>query len=1052
MGSMGSIGNIDARFQASTGDFTASLEGVQSSLQAVGARAKASGDAVAAGVGKMTASAEKARFAAMMADEATSKGTAAVEKNTTAHERAVRAWQREQLAQERSEAATQAVARAQELAALKADILARANEKLGLSANAVVAKFQLMGREISESMAGASEKVVAVAEKAELSADGIAAGFGGLGKLLGVGIAGEFVAHALDDVAELNVKMGDLHEKTGIAVQSLAGLRLIAQSKGLDFETISTGLIRLGKAMYAAKQGSQEDREAFQNLGISMNEVNTLSVEQMFYRVSKAISENRSLVISDGVALALFGRGGKEVVPMLREFGGNLEEVAKQQGALTGITDRSVAAGQKWRETTSDLSAELHSALMPVLVELVTHMGAIEAIIRGVDMVSVGVFGSLAELIASCTNVTIGFGKALWDVGHGHPMQGLHDYLGGYVNAANDWKGWWATLKADREAMMADWKESGNLPTHPEPKGENRPGDVDGALMKQARQELATLEQKHKLSHAQLVKFWQDQLKKAQPGSTDYEQVNLVLGNLAQHPGSDGQGKADREQMEKFQQGLADRKEAHELSVGEEYSYWQKMRDATAAGSKNYIAISREMGSLWQRVLKDQREVNDQYIKQPLLIEPKQFVGIDGKPAAAPKAPEQEFELSREDESRIKSQSSQQIAYLRSLKQGVDIREKASNQLAEYSIRMAVASGQMTRMDAAEAMAALHADQYRDALEKLQDSLANIQTMRGLTIEDRNEKASNIQNQIDQLAAARAQQTVEDQAGIDDSTLGGSIRQALDMYVQQAQDVAGQISRILTDAFNSVNSSLSHSLMEHAYNGREYRRNIENGLSETARGIGSQVLDSGFKQIEGSVLGRFGSGPKTKPDGSESNPIWVRLANGQLAGAGPAGTIAAKVASLGGGSLATSSIPLTVLIGGGDRDSSTPGSVTTTTPGQSGAGSLVSKIIGGALHFLPGFADGGSIQSNLPAIVGENGPEIFMPSSSGRIIPNDQLGGGGHHFHMPISVDARGATDPAAVEAAANRAVLAAAPHIVRAANSAMNERDRRTPASSRRS
>ena len=41
-----------------------------------------------------------------------------------------------------------------------------------------------------------------------------------------------------------------------------------------------------------------------------------------------------------------------------------------------------------------------------------------------------------------------------------------------------------------------------------------------------------------------------------------------------------------------------------------------------------------------------------------------------------------------------------------------------------------------------------------------------------------------------------------------------------------------------------------------------------------------------------------------------------------------------------------------------------------------------------------GRAQGGSVHGNTPYIVGENGPELHIPGSSGRIIPNSQLGGG----------------------------------------------------------
>ena len=41
---------------------------------------------------------------------------------------------------------------------------------------------------------------------------------------------------------------------------------------------------------------------------------------------------------------------------------------------------------------------------------------------------------------------------------------------------------------------------------------------------------------------------------------------------------------------------------------------------------------------------------------------------------------------------------------------------------------------------------------------------------------------------------------------------------------------------------------------------------------------------------------------------------------------------------------------------------------------------------------IPFLAEGGALGKNQPAIVGEKGPELFVPSSSGKVIPNDQLG------------------------------------------------------------
>jgi len=56
--------------------------------------------------------------------------------------------------------------------------------------------------------------------------------------------------------------------------------------------------------------------------------------------------------------------------------------------------------------------------------------------------------------------------------------------------------------------------------------------------------------------------------------------------------------------------------------------------------------------------------------------------------------------------------------------------------------------------------------------------------------------------------------------------------------------------------------------------------------------------------------------------------------------------------------------------------------------GGSGGGGFLGSLFGGF------FADGGSPPMNKVSVVGERGPELFIPKQAGTIIPNDMLGGG----------------------------------------------------------
>lgn len=75
---------------------------------------------------------------------------------------------------------------------------------------------------------------------------------------------------------------------------------------------------------------------------------------------------------------------------------------------------------------------------------------------------------------------------------------------------------------------------------------------------------------------------------------------------------------------------------------------------------------------------------------------------------------------------------------------------------------------------------------------------------------------------------------------------------------------------------------------------------------------------------------------------------------------------------------------------------------------QSIGGSLKTmKILGGTGAPAPaptGNAIGGSVQRGKPTIVGERGAELFVPASSGSIVPNNQMGGEGVTVNQTINV------------------------------------------------
>jgi len=89
-----------------------------------------------------------------------------------------------------------------------------------------------------------------------------------------------------------------------------------------------------------------------------------------------------------------------------------------------------------------------------------------------------------------------------------------------------------------------------------------------------------------------------------------------------------------------------------------------------------------------------------------------------------------------------------------------------------------------------------------------------------------------------------------------------------------------------------------------------------------------------------------------------------------------------------------------------------------TNNGMFGAGAPTETFAGGGIFSGAGpfqfRANGGSVSSGQPYIVGERGPELFVPGAQGNIVPNNAMGGA----NVTVNVDASGSN----VEGNANQA------------------------------
>jgi lambda family phage tail tape measure protein len=91
-------------------------------------------------------------------------------------------------------------------------------------------------------------------------------------------------------------------------------------------------------------------------------------------------------------------------------------------------------------------------------------------------------------------------------------------------------------------------------------------------------------------------------------------------------------------------------------------------------------------------------------------------------------------------------------------------------------------------------------------------------------------------------------------------------------------------------------------------------------------------------------------------------------------------------------------------------------------PGFANVAGINSANVAAGLPAIPGLQHGGPVSPGQPYVVGETGPELFVPTAAGNIVPSGAAGGGGSNITVNVAMGtAQGATDPATAMAFGRR-------------------------------
>tara|TARA_R100000664_G_C2760064_1_gene150712 strand:- start:12512 stop:14734 length:2223 start_codon:yes stop_codon:yes gene_type:complete len=197
--------------------------------------------------------------------------------------------------------------------------------------------------------------------------------------------------------ADLTNELVDAETKTGIAVDTLAGLRLAAEGSGQSFSNLEGGLIKFQQSMDQAGKGSKQLASTFEELGVDVKNSNgeLRDADSVFNEAIASLGKMENATERNAKAMLLFGR---QSGPALIQSGAlqNLEsmtQLATQFGV--SVNENAIGAMGNFQramaqfETTS--LGVFQNVIGQVAGEGFSMVGALDAITEGIVY-----FGSIA--------------------------------------------------------------------------------------------------------------------------------------------------------------------------------------------------------------------------------------------------------------------------------------------------------------------------------------------------------------------------------------------------------------------------------------------------------------------------------------------------------------------------------------------------------------------------------------------------------------------------------------------------------------------------------
>jgi len=254
------------------------------------------------------------------------------------------------------------------------------------------------------------------------------------------------IVNSFRDAIDMGGKLNDLSARTGETAGNLAVLQRAFVNAGSSGEAVGPMLNRLQKFMVEASTGGKQQIETMTGLGLSYDDLAGKTPTEQMATLARSISSISDPAERATAAIAVFGKSGGELLPLLQNMDSDLASARGQLGSYPDAVDQAAKSldgiGNAFAAATTKAREFVTGALVKIAPE-------IESVLNAVAQIDFAAFGMrLSEYLEKAVN----FFRGLWS----DPSQ-IFGLLGDYLNA---------TFRQAGDSLVSAFLTAGNALTN----------------------------------------------------------------------------------------------------------------------------------------------------------------------------------------------------------------------------------------------------------------------------------------------------------------------------------------------------------------------------------------------------------------------------------------------------------------------------------------------------------------------------------------------------------------------------------------------------------